>query len=100
MGFVVSKQKGYFWFLLIKVDVMKTKLILSAFALFIFSISTYSCKKAATTNCGNNFNFGVELQEEAMALSNAASVYAQNQTTENCNNYKNAVQNYLNSAKE
>ena len=35
--------------------------------------------------CGTNFNYTLDLQDEADALSAAASTYAANPTTANCN---------------
>lgn len=50
--------------------------------------------------CGNSFNFQVELQAEANALTAAATAYAQDPTTENCNAYVVAFNDYLDAAED
>ncbi|MCB0619851.1 MAG: hypothetical protein KDC41_14310 [Saprospiraceae bacterium] len=50
--------------------------------------------------CGTNFNYTLDLQDEADALSAAASTYAANPTTANCNAFVSAYQDYLNAAED
>lgn len=63
--------------------------------LVIGAIIFTSCKKDDDpVSC----NYAVELQEELNTLTNAANVYAANPTTENCNAYKDAFNDYLDEA--
>ncbi len=71
-----------------------------AFLVFFSLILTTACKKESTNRCGDNFNYALELQAEANGLSAAASVYANDPTTENCEAYKAAVQAYLDAAED
>jgi hypothetical protein len=80
---------------------MSSILKFSAFLMVLAVFVSTACSKDNPANpagCAAGFNWGVELQAEATALSNAASVYAQDQTTENCNAYKAAFQAYLDAA--
>ncbi len=72
------------------------------FALLMFCsfLFTTSCKKDPVNRCGDNFNWGVELQAESSALSAAAQVYVNDPTTENCESYKAAYQDYLDAAED
>ncbi|MCB0629430.1 MAG: hypothetical protein R2824_18340 [Saprospiraceae bacterium] len=71
--------------------------------LFVLSLgTTISCTKndPGPGGCAANFNYTAELQAEATALGNAASAYGQDPTTENCNAYKAAYQDYLDAAED
>lgn len=57
-------------------------------------ICVVSCKDDDPVSC----NWTTELQDELTAFNNAASVYGQNPTTENCNAYRNAGLAYLDAA--
>lgn len=57
-------------------------------------ICIISCKDDDPVTC----NWTTELQAELNAFSNAATVYGQNPTTENCNAYRNAGLAYLDAA--
>ncbi|GJM31078.1 MAG: hypothetical protein DHS20C18_00790 [Saprospiraceae bacterium] len=71
----------------------------SAFLILCSLFLATSCKKDDDgSSCGDNFNYALELQAESSNLSAAAQTYAQDQTQENCEAYKTAVQNYLNAA--
>lgn len=71
--------------------------------LFILLVVSFllidSCKKKATDPdyCGTSW--ATQLSTEITALSTAAQAYATSQTTENCNAYKTAYQNYLDALK-
>jgi len=45
-------------------------------------------------------NYAAEVQDEADALTAAATTYSNNPTTANCNAYKTAFQNYLNALED
>ena len=44
-------------------------------------------------------NYATELEAQATALTNAATVYGNDPTTANCNAYKNAYQDYIDALK-
>lgn len=69
-----------------------------ALTLTVSVLAVAACKKDDPVDPCNNFNLSVALQAESQALSNAASVYGQNPTTENCNAYRGAYQDYLDAA--
>lgn len=80
---------------------MSSILKFSAFLMMLAVFVSTACSKDNPANpggCAANFNYGLELQAEATAFSNAASAYAQDQSTENCNAYKVAGQAYLDAA--
>ena len=81
---------------------MSSILKFSAFLMMFITITmSTACSKddpASPGGCAANFNYAVELQAEATALSNAASAYANDQSTENCNAYKAAANAYLDAA--
>lgn len=80
---------------------MSSILKYSAFLmLFVLFVSTACSKNDPATpgGCAANFNYAVELEAEFNAFANAATAYAQDQTTENCNAYKVAAQAYLDAA--
>ncbi|PHN01787.1 hypothetical protein [Flavilitoribacter nigricans] len=82
---------------------MSSFLKFSAFLLITFTITlSTACSKdnPGPGGCAANFNWTVELQDEANVLSNAAQAYAQDPTTENCNTYKDAYQDYLDAAED
>lgn len=70
-----------------------------ALVLFVAMATLPACNKDNDNDpCGNNFNWGLELQAEATAISNAATAYAMDQTTQNCEDYRAAIQAYLDAA--
>lgn len=82
---------------------MSSNLKFSTFLMMIFAFTISSaCSKdnPGPAGCAANFNYAVELQTEATNLSNAASAYAQDQSTANCNAYKDAYQDYLDAAED
>lgn len=77
---------------------MKSYLNLSLSLLLLTLI--VGCKKDHTTKlsagaCAGYSNWSMEIQDEAMQLSNAAAAYGQNPTPENCQNYKDAAEAYI-----
>lgn len=70
--------------------------------LLLIAVSGTSCKKddSGPGGCAANFNYGVELQAEATALTNAATAYANDQSTANCNAYKAAANAYIDAAED
>jgi predicted lipoprotein len=76
----------------------KAKLI--TFTLFVILVSVASCKKDTVGTCGENWIFATQINNEAMALSQAASAYGQDPTPANCQAYKNAFQDYIDAARE
>lgn len=69
----------------------------------IFTISFFlSCGASdpLEDRCGANWAPATELQDEIEALTNAATVYGQNPTIENCEAYKAAYQDYLDEIKD
>lgn len=74
------------------------------FTAFLMTLAIFVCTGCSKDNpanpngCAANFNYAVELQAEATALSNAATAYSQDPSTENCNDYKSAYQAYLDAA--
>lgn len=73
-----------------------------AFLMLISLGTTMACSKdsAGPAGCGASYNWSVEIQAEGNALGVAASAYAQDPTTENCNAYKAAYQDYLDAAED
>lgn len=78
---------------------MKKLISLSVFFLVVIFLSQVSCKKDDSDPgyCGSTWS--TQLSDESTALSNAITVYATSPTTENCNAYKAAYQNYLDALK-
>jgi hypothetical protein len=72
------------------------KLLAGIFCGLVFI--TYSCNKNNDDPVG--CNWAVEVQGEIQAFSDAATAYAMNPTTANCNAYINAYQNYLNALED
>ena len=65
--------------------------------LAVFAVLSSSCKKDNNNNvtpCATSW--AVDLQDEAAALGDAASAYAQDPSTANCNAYQQAYQNWIN----
>jgi hypothetical protein len=74
------------------------KVLHGIFALTLFSalLLTGGCKKEENNGpCGANFNWAIELQDEAQALSAAAQAYGQDPSPANCEAYRAAAQAYL-----
>ena len=78
---------------------MKKIIPMSLFVVSVIFFSQISCKKAVTDPafCANAW--ATELSDEITAFTNAATVYANDPTTANCNLYKAAFQSYLNGLK-
>ena len=69
--------------------------------ILVAAVSLSSCKSDDDIDngaCAANFNFALELQAESTALSNAASAYANDPTTANCEAYRSAFTSYLDAA--
>ena len=58
-------------------------------------VSLNSCKKAAEDLVGCSPLWALEVADEAMAASTAATAYSEDQSTENCLAYKEASQDYI-----
>lgn len=73
-------------------------LFMSIFAISLF----WSCGSSdpLEDKCGTSWSPADELQDEITALTNAATVYGQNPTIENCEAYKDAYQDYLDEIKD
>lgn len=75
---------------------LKISISLLALSLYFLTIGCGGGDDDSVSNaCGANFNLGVEINAEVMALSDAATIYAMDPTPENCNAYKVAAQAYL-----
>jgi len=72
------------------------KTIAISFVLLGTLFFTSSCDKEE--NCKDGFNFATEISTEFTALNDAAILYAQDPTSENCNAYKAAATAYLDAA--
>lgn len=73
----------------------RSKIALLGFSLVLTSL-IISCNK--TNNEGACFGYlgwALAVQDEATALSTAASAYSQDPTTENCEKYRQAYSNYI-----
>jgi len=66
----------------------------------IVAMVLFACKKDDPVDTCAGFNFATELQAETNAVIAAANAYGTNPTTENCNAYRTAYQNYLNAASD
>lgn len=75
---------------------------IAVLAIFCSAMLILACDKDddGVKGCGNNFNFSAELSEEANELSAAAQIYANDQTTANCENYRSAYLDYLDAARD
>lgn len=73
-----------------------TKLLMIA---FLMMATLVACNKDDDDDdgvrCGPNWTPAVELEEEINALSEAAQTYGMDPSTENCEDYKQAILNYL-----
>ena len=76
---------------------MKTLKNLSIIAFLLLALSAISCNQ---TNNPVTCSFAVELEDEAAALSAAASAYGQDQSTANCEAYRDAFRDYLDEAEK
>ncbi len=75
----------------------KSKLILIGFSLFALTISP-SCNKDNNDGggpCRGYISWSLSVQDEAAALSVAASAYAGDPSTANCLKYKDAYNDYI-----
>lgn len=79
---------------------MKTRSIQMGMLALLFSIMFIACGKNAGVNCSNSFVLGAALADEATALTEASQAYSQNQTAENCENYKAAYRDYIQELKK
>jgi hypothetical protein len=70
--------------------------------LFVFmTFSLVSCNKDngdSGFNCTETFQFSQYIQDETDALIDANAAYLQNPTTENCENYRQALNAYIDEA--
>ena len=53
-----------------------------------------------SSKCGNNWNASIELEDEIDALAEASQAYAMDQSTANCEAYREAYLDYLNTIRE
>ncbi len=69
--------------------------------LIVLSLGFSSCGGGDDGDGGGNcnYNWAVGVQSELTAISNAATAYSTDPSVANCNNYKNALQNYVNALK-
>ena len=72
---------------------MKIKLLF--FFLAVASIGLVSCGGDDDVDCTGTVNLSVELSAEIDAVTNAGIAYGTNPTTENCEDYVNALEDYL-----
>lgn len=64
----------------------------------IFSlVILFSCKKDESFDCSGAWAFS--LTDEATAVGTAASIYAEDPSTANCNAYKDAYRDYIDALK-
>ncbi|MDW3652314.1 MAG: hypothetical protein R8P61_34880 [Bacteroidia bacterium] len=76
---------------------MKTLKNLSILAFLLLAFSAISCNQ---TNNPITCNYAAELQDEATALSNAAAAYGMDQSSANCEAYRQAFMDYLDEAEK
>jgi hypothetical protein len=70
-------------------------LFLAGVMLFSFGCSGDDDDGMADVNCGQNWFTAESVQNAVSNFSNAASAYGMNPTTENCNEYKDAANDYI-----
>lgn len=75
---------------------MKNIQIRTFFILFGLMV-LFSCSKEDPVDCSNSW--ATDLQNELTALSTAISVYSMDQSDANCNDLKQAYQDYINALK-
>ncbi len=60
-----------------------------------------ACKNEETpSNCGENWNFNVEIRSEAQALNTASVAFSQDPTVANCLDFREAGNDYIDKAEE
>lgn len=70
------------------------------FCLLILSLGFNSCGGDDAEDCANaSLNFSQEFSEEFQNISNAATNYANDPSSSNCNSYKNAILDYIDALK-
>ena len=67
---------------------------LTTVAIVALSVLIGACNSSGV-NCNNNFALGLALSDELQALSEAQTAYSQDQSPENCENYKEAYREYI-----
>src|SRR6056297_3290476 len=72
---------------------LTTGLLLSFF--FIFMACSDDDNDVDNVACGQNWFASETVQNALTTFTNAASAYGMNPTTENCNAYKNAADDYI-----
>ena len=77
---------------------MKQKIFMTLFLGFIIA-GISSCKNNEEKDAPCSVAWATELSDEMNAMSSAAQAYATDQSTANCNAYKQAAQDYLNALK-
>jgi hypothetical protein len=75
--------------------IIKNKLLLVAVCLLVMS----SCSSNDPTPANCSVAWATDLQAEITAMANAATAYANDQTQNNCLNYKSTLQAYINKLK-
>jgi len=64
------------------------------FALVVSCTFIFSCGKDSVVGCGNNF-YG-EIENELTDITTAFTAFSNDQSVANCENYKDALRDYLN----
>lgn len=75
---------------------MKLKLVFLFISISLGLLFTFSCTKSKAEDCTAKAQ---SLQPAVNTMNNAAIAYASNPSATNCQNYKNAVQAYINEAR-
>jgi hypothetical protein len=65
------------------------------FSVLLIGLFLISCGDDNSVICGTTFSLSTEIQAELDAFTNAAILYVGNPTSDNCNAYRNAAQDYL-----
>jgi hypothetical protein len=77
---------------------MKSKKLFFFFSLILF-LGLFSSCGSDGVDCGNSVNWASEINAELTAWTNAATAFSTNPTTENCNAYKDAYQDFIDALK-
>lgn len=71
------------------------------YLMFACALALAACSKEKTAvNCSNNFNLSSEVINELNAINSAAAAYANDQSNANCQNLKNAYQDYIDALRD
>lgn len=81
---------------------MRNLMLFFSLSMLLSITALQSCSDDDSTDlgCPDNFTLSQEVSDEAQAVSEATMVYANNPTTENCENLKEAYRNYINELRE